>query len=168
MLKGRPVPWDLVVKNVPKNRQDDLDYIVNMIDWDANVDPEFRNNHYLEPKFAENPEKTSNEGYEERWIVYASEEFSAKELTVFPQFNVRIYDDAAYGLVVIQGHGRIGEHKVEAPSVIRYGELTNDEFFVTVKAAKEGVEMTNESSSEDLVVLKHYGPGNPGAPKALN
>jgi hypothetical protein len=168
ILEGRPVPWDLLVKNVPKNRQDDLDYIIDMIDWEANVDPEFKKHHYMEPKFAENPEETSNEGYKERWIVYASKEFSAKELTVFPSSSIRIYDAAAYGLIVIQGHGKLGKFKVETPTMIRYGELTNDELFVTVKAAKDGVEITNESNREDLVILKHFGPGNPEAPKTLN
>jgi len=168
MLEGKPVPRELLVKNVPENLRNDLDYIVSMIDWEANVDPEFKKHHYLTPKFAENPEETRREGYEERWIVYGSEEFSAKELTVFPESTVKIRDEAAYGLVVIQGHGKIGRFKVEAPTMIRYGELTNDEFFVTVESAKEGVEITNKSSCENLVILKHFGPGNPAAPKILN
>ena len=39
---------------------------------------------------------------------------------------------------------------------IRYGELTNDEFFITEKAAKEGVLITNTSATEPIVMLKHF------------
>lgn len=42
------------------------------------------------------------------------------------------------------------------PTLIRYGELTNDEFFVTEKAAKKGITITNESKTENIVMLKHF------------
>ncbi|RLI40905.1 hypothetical protein DRO64_08290, partial [Candidatus Bathyarchaeota archaeon] len=139
MLEGRPIPWSLLVKNVPRDKWDDLDYIVDMIDWEANTDPYFKKHHYIEPKYVRQPEDMIEEGYVEKWIVYASEDFSAKELTVLPGAEVTIRDKAAYGLIVIQGYGRIGEFKAEAPSMIRYGELTNDEMFVIEEAAKAGV-----------------------------
>jgi len=63
--------------------------------------------------------------------------------------------------------GRIGKFRVEAPTIIRYGDLTSDEFFVTVEAAKEGAEIINEGANENLVMLKHFGPGNPDAPKSI-
>jgi hypothetical protein len=165
MLEDKPVSWDLLVKDVPKERQHDLDYIVDMIDWKENLDPEFKKNHYIEPIPSEDPEESSKAGYGEKWIIYGSEEFSAKELTVLPGRQVKIFDEAAYGLIVIQGHGKIGNFKVEAPTMIKYGEIPSDELFVSVEAAKDGVEIINESSSENLVILKHFGPGNPDAPK---
>jgi hypothetical protein len=45
---------------------------------------------------------------------------------------------------------------ISTPTLIRYGELTNDEFFVTEAAAKVGVTITNTSSTEPLVMLKHF------------
>jgi hypothetical protein len=39
--------------------------------------------------------------------------------------------------------------------------LTNDEFFVTEAAAKSGVQITNYSSTDPIVMLKHFGPANP-------
>jgi len=168
MLEGRPIPWSLLVKNVPRDKWDDLDYIVDMIDWEANTDPYFKKHHYIEPKYVRQPEDMIEEGYVEKWIVYASEDFSAKELTVLPGAEVTIRDKAAYGLIVIQGYGRIGEFKAEAPSMIRYGELTNDEMFVIEEAAKAGVKIVNESSRENLVILKHFGPGNPDMPKTID
>jgi len=168
MLDGRPIPWSLLVKNVPKDKWNDLDYIVDMIDWEANTDPYFKKHHYIEPKYVRQPEDMMEEGYVEKWIVYASEDFSAKELTVLPGAEVTIRDKAAYGLIVIQGYGRIGKFKAEAPSMIRYGELTNDEMFVTEEAAKAGVKIVNESSRDNLVILKHFGPGNPDMPKTID
>jgi hypothetical protein len=50
---------------------------------------------------------------------------------------------------------------VETPSIIRYGQLTHDEFFVSEKAAKKGVMIRNMSFSDPLVMLKHFGPDNP-------
>ena len=52
---------------------------------------------------------------------------------------------------------------METPSLIRYGQMTKDELFVTAAAANRGVTVTNRSDKEDLVMLKHFGPGNPDA-----
>jgi hypothetical protein len=53
---------------------------------------------------------------------------------------------------------------METPTLIRFGQMTKDEFFVTADAAAKGVVITNKSDSENLVMLKHFGPGNPDAP----
>ena len=50
----------------------------------------------------------------------------------------------------------MGTWELETPTLIRYGELTNDEFFVTESAAREGVLITNRSATEPLVMLKHF------------
>lgn len=163
LLEDRPVPWELLIKDVPEEHHNDLDYIVDMIDWEVNVDPGFKKNHYIEPKPAADPKETREVGYVEKWVVYGSEDFSAKELTVLPGKGVTIKDGAAYGLIVVQGRGVIGDFDVESPTMIRYGELTNDELFVTIEAANSGVKVKNESRRENLVVLKHFGPGNPDA-----
>ncbi len=47
-----------------------------------------------------------------------------------------IKDSAAYGLITLQGHGKIGAWDIESPALIRYGQLTQDEFFVTEQAAR--------------------------------
>lgn len=43
---------------------------------------------------------------------------------------------------------------------MRYGQITNDEFFVTYEAAKKGVEIMNDSENENIVILKHYAVNN--------
>ena len=40
--------------------------------------------------------------------------------------------------------------------------------FVIEEAAKAGVKIVNESSRENLVILKHFGPGNPDMPKTID
>jgi hypothetical protein len=57
------VPWSLLVKDMPKSKHHDHDFIVDQIDWDKNVAPDC-------------------------WIVYVKADgeqlFTAKELTVEP------------------------------------------------------------------------------------
>jgi len=84
---------------------------------------------------------------------------------VFPGKSATVHDPAAYGLIVAQGYGTIGNIDVESPTMIGYEQLADDELFVTVEAAKEGVVVRNSSSNENLVILRHFGPGNPSAPK---
>lgn len=103
------------------------------------------------------------DGYSEKWVVYSTGHYSAKELTVFPGRSVTVRDSAAYGLIVVQGWGTIGGVEVETPALIRFGEMTKDELFVTAGCAKNGVNVVNRSNTENLVMLKHFGPGNPDA-----
>jgi hypothetical protein len=47
--------------------------------------------------------------------------------------------------------------------MIRYGQMTEDELFVSAEAGRAGVRIENTSESDPLVILKHFGPGNPDA-----
>ncbi len=156
-----PVPWDLLVKDVPQDKQQDLEYIVSMIDWDLNVDPAFYQNRFTRPKPVRPVEEMKAEGYVENWIVYRSPDFSAKELTVLPGRTVTVKDAACYGFILVQGHGTLGRWQIDTPTLIRFGQLTSDEFFVTERAARQGVTITNPSETDPIVMLKHFGPGNP-------
>ena len=42
--------------------------------------------------------------------------------------------------------------------------LAHDHVFPKAEAAANGVRITNQSATENLVLLKHFGPGNPQAP----
>ena len=163
MVDNRPVPWSLLIKDVPPEYAHDLDYIISMLDWDKNVDPEFAKHNKRFPLPVRDEAEMSEAGYREVWVTYGSDLFSAKELTVQPGRSVVITDSAAYGLILTQGRGRIGVFDVETPAMIRFGEMTSDELFVSVGAAKSGVRIENTSAHENLVVLKHFGPGNPDA-----
>ena len=163
MVEGRAVPWDLLVKDVPPEHHRDLDYIIGMLDWNANVDPEFAGHRLFHPKSVKPEAEMADAGYSEKWVVYSTGHYSAKELTISPGRSATIRDAAAYGLIVVQGWGSFGKMEVETPSLIRYGQMTKDELFVTAAAAKRGVSITNRSDEENLVILKHFGPGNPDA-----
>ena len=155
------VPKELLWKDTPKDKEGDVDWLLSVIDWDLNVDPNFAENRFMAPKPVRPVKETKAQGYIENWICYKSKAFSAKELTVLPGKTVTIKDNACYGFITMQGHGKLGEWYIETPSLIRYGQLTNDEFFVTEAAAKEGVTITNYSQADPIVLLKHFGPGNP-------
>ena len=155
------VPEALLWKDTPPNRMGDVDWLMEVIDWELNVDPNFRVNHFMRPKPVQPLEQMEAEGYVDKWICYKSHAYSAKELTILPGRTVTIRDSAAYGMIMMQGHGTMGIWNVETPSMIRFGQLTNDEFFVSEAAAKEGVKITNPSPSDPIVMLKHFGPQNP-------
>jgi hypothetical protein len=167
IVEGRPVPRELLVKDVPEDKKWDLDYIVDLIDWETNLDTHFRDNHFLEPI----PDgDTASEGYVDRWVVYGKiggkQYFSAKELTVQPGVKMTLKDKGASGVITMQGRGRVGKMPLECPAMIRYGEMTEDEVFISAKAAKEGVVIENLGKECPLVLLRYFGPEvNPNAPK---
>jgi hypothetical protein len=155
------VPEELLWKNTPPDRVGDFDYLVEVLDWESNVDPEFAKHHFMRPKPVSPRDEMEAEGYVDEWICYKSRAYSAKQLTVLPGSSVTIKDNAAYGLIVLQGHGTMGAWDIETPAIIRFGQLTQDEYFVSEAAASEGVAITNPSKADPLVMLKHFGPDNP-------
>jgi hypothetical protein len=166
MVEGRFIPWELAMKDIPEEFKHDPEYIVEFIEWDLNTDPEFKRHHFVPHIGVRDKDEMHEEGYYEKWIVYGCEDFSAKELTVYPKRTVVIKDAEAYGFVVVQGKGKIGRFEVESPTLVRFGEITYDEFFVSREVAREGVEITN-TGNENLVLLKHFGPGNSEAPSRI-
>lgn len=155
------IPEELLWNGTPEDRKGDYDQLMEVIDWDLNVDPNIIEKRFMAPKPVRPVEETEPEGYIEKWVCYRSEAFSAKELTVLPGKTVTIRDGAAYGLIVMQGHGKFGVWDIETPALIRYGQHTSDEFFVTEKAAQEGITISNPSANDPIVILKHFGPNNP-------
>jgi hypothetical protein len=146
------------VKDVPKDKHQDLDFIIEQLDWDKNVDTHFKEHNYLEPIV---DKANSGPGYTDLWIVYGlvdgAQLFSAKELTVAPGAKCTIKDPGASGWITVQGRGRIGKLKLQAPAMIRFGQETEDEVFITADAAAAGVEVEN-TGSEPLVGLRYFGP----------
>jgi hypothetical protein len=162
-VEGRIVDWSLLTKDVKPEFQHDLDYLISMLDWGANVNPEFAKSNKTHPTPVRPIAETEAEGYRELWITYGTKYYSAKELTVLPGKTVTIKDAAAFGLILTQGYGTFGKTPVSTPSMIRFGDLTEDELFVTSDAAKAGIKIENLSTTDPLVILKHFGPGNPDA-----
>jgi hypothetical protein len=163
LVEGRAVPRALLTKDFPKEKHDDNQYLVDALDWDKNVDPNFMENNYLEPVVSE-----EGTGWVDKFIVYGKVDgkqlFTAKELTLQPGAKCTIKDGGAYGWITVQGSGKIGKLVLQTPAMIRFGEMTMDEVFVTAKAAGAGVTFEN-TGTEPLVGLRYFGPNaQPKAP----
>ena len=156
---GEIYPYDFLVENCPEPRKRDLDYVLSLMDWDKNVDPDYRK-HYFRPPVVD----SSSDAHVEKWVAYANEYIAAKELTVHPGQSVTIKDALAYGCIVVEGWGKFGPWNTSASTMVRFGGLSEDEFFVTYQGAREGVKITNTSLCQPLVILKHFGPGHPKMP----
>jgi len=156
LVEGRSVPRSLLTKDFPKEHHDDNGYLVEALDWDRNVDPNFKANNYLEPIVAD-----EGDGYADRWVVYGridgAQLFTAKELTVAPGGRCTITDGGAYGWITVQGSGSIGGVELQTPAMIKFGDMTMDEVFVTAPTAGDGVEVIN-TGTEPLVGLRYFGP----------
>ena len=148
---GQCVSEDLLWKNCPREEKGNIDYLIDVIDWEANVDPDFKKHHFMRPVIIHDDEK-----YKEEWICYKSKLVCAKRLTIYPKQKAVIKDNAAYGMIMLQGYGKLGEYSIETPSLIRYNDLTNDEYFVSIAAAKKGVVIENMSTCDPIVMLKHF------------
>jgi hypothetical protein len=158
LVEGREVPWSLLVKDVPPDKHHDLDFIIDQLDWEKNVDPYFALHNYVEPIV---DESASGPGYTDRWIDYGhfdgEQLTSAKELTVMPGAKCVLRDPGPSGWITVQGCGRIGPLPIQTPVMIHYGEEPWDEVFITAEAAAEGVEVEN-TGCEPLVSLRYFGP----------
>ena len=156
IVEGREVPWALLVKDVPEDKHQDLDFIIEQLDWDKNVDTHFKESNYLEPIVA-----AEGDGWVDLWIVYGTindaQLFSAKELTLQPGAKCTVQDGAASGWITTQGRGRMGKLALQTPAMIDFGAETEDEDYITAEAATAGVEIEN-TGSEPLVGLRYFGP----------
>jgi len=157
---GEVFPIEFLNENCPPDKARDIDFIFSLLDWDKNVDPDYRRHYFRPPIIIE----SAPDGCVEKWITYGNPYFAAKELTVAPGRTVTITDKAAYGLILTQGYGTLGAFRCETPTLLRFGQLSCDEFFVSIKSALAGVTIRNHSEFEPLVILKHFGPDNPDMP----
>jgi hypothetical protein len=159
IVEGRYVPWSLLVKDMPADKHQDLDFIIGQLDWEKNVDTHFKESNFLEPIV---DKEASGAGYTDRWIVYGridgDQLFSAKELTIDPGAKCTLKDPGASGWITVQGKGRIGKLSLQTPAMIRFGQNTEDEVFISHEAATRGVVIEN-TGSEPLVGLRYFGPG---------
>ena len=160
IVSGEVYPPEMLDEECPEDKKGDIDYIFSLLDWEKNVDPHYRK-HFFRPPV----EETREESYAQDWIVYGNPYIAGKELTVHPGQTATITDAAAYGCIVVQGHGTFGPYAAEAPTLLRFGQQSSDEFFVSEQAARNGIVIRNLSPVEPLVMLKHFGPNAGNVPK---
>jgi hypothetical protein len=157
-------PYEFLVENCPEDKQRNIDYVLGLMDWEKNIDPHYKKTFFRAPIVC----KHSDEKHTEKWVTYANDYIAAKELTIEPGQTVTVKDCAAYGCIIIQGHGKFGVYDAEASVILRYGQASNDEYFVSEAAAKDGVAITNQSKFQPMVILKHFGPNNSEMPKKID
>jgi hypothetical protein len=56
----------------------------------------------------------------------------------------------------VQGDGSANKLRLNCPKLLRFNELSEDEFFTTEAAAKAGVTFKNISATEPLVMLRWW------------
>ena len=162
VVNGEVFDYDALSGYVPVKDKYNIDAILDTANWELNTCPDYRE-RFFRPPVPEN----SGEGFVQNWIAYGNDYVAAKELTVEPGATVVIKDNAAYGCIVVEGYGTFGKFRCESPTMIRFGQLTADEFYVSRTASCAGVTISNQSAYEPLVILKHFGPdcGMPAAKK---
>ncbi len=148
---GEIYDYKFLCENCPEDKMRDIDYIMSLMDWNANVDPHYKKTYFRPPVTLE-----ENEDYVQKQVAYGNDYIAARELTVFPGKTVTVKDGFAYGLIITQGFGKLGSYDCSTACMLRVGGVSQDEFFVSEKTATEGLTITNKSDSEPLVMLKHY------------
>tara|TARA_B100000686_G_scaffold218561_1_gene225664 strand:- start:544 stop:825 length:282 start_codon:yes stop_codon:yes gene_type:complete len=68
-----------------------------------------------------------------------------------------LQDPESSSWIATQSNGRMGKLNLQTSGLIRFGEETEDEVFISHEAAAAGVEIEN-TGSEALVGLRYFGP----------
>jgi hypothetical protein len=154
---GKIISKELMWKDVrPEDRETKGErFILELIDWEANADPYFYENHRLSPQLIEG---SVQDGGEEYWIYYNTSKFSGKKLVVRPGRSYRSVDAGVHNVLVWSGSGTYGGVPVEG------GNPERDELLVTHNRAVRGLDVRN-TGREDLLAIKFFGPDvNPDVP----
>ena len=150
-------PWEFLVKDVPDAYHHDINYLVEQLDWEKNVDPEFKNHNYLEPinRSGGHRRATSTSGSSTAGRLQAA----LQRLRADGRARPFDHDQGSGGLRPDRRAGQRLDREagVDSPNFIRFGEVTEDEVFVTAKRAGEGV-LFHNSGSEPFVSLRYFGP----------
>lgn len=160
---GEVNPYNLLTDCQPEDEKGDVEALFAQIDWEESTRPDYKEVYFRPPK--ELPE--TQKGLKEKWVAYANEWVAAKEVTVEPGCEVILKDKACYCALVVQGHGKFQDFDCEAPGVLRFDDISGDEFFVSEKAAMEGIRIKNDSMYEPLVILQNFANNNPDVPASV-
>jgi hypothetical protein len=154
---GRIISKELLWKDVHRDDRERHGerFILDLIDWKANGDPYFYENHHLSPQPVESARPP---GVEEHWIYYNTTRFSGKKLVVKPGASFTSVERGVYSLLVWSGRGSVGGLPVQG------GDPAQDELLVTHDRAVAGVEVRN-TGADDLLLITFFGPDiNPDVP----
>lgn len=159
---GEVNPHNLLTDCAPEEEKNDLEAIFDQIDWEESTRPDYKETYFRVPKM-----KSESEDAVEKWVAYANDWVAAKEITVLPGREYVLTDQACYCALIVQGHGTFGTFECEAPELVRYGDITGDEYFVSEQVAKKGVKLKNTSTYQPLVILQNFANNNVEVPKTV-
>lgn len=160
---GEVNPSSLLTDCQPPEEKGDVDALFAQIDWEESTRPDYKDTYFRAPKALPQTQK----GLAEKWVAYANEWIAAKEVTVVPGAEVTVQDEACYCALIVQGHGKFGAYNCEAPGVLRFEDISGDEFFVSEASAGKGVRVKNGSRYEPLVILQNFANNNGAVPRTV-
>ena len=117
LVEGREVPWSLLVKDMPEDKHNDLDFIVRSAGLGQERRYAFQKITTIWNRLLLRREKAG----QDLWIVYGlvdgKQLFSARELTLQPGAKCTLNDAGASGWITVQGSGRIGKLDLQTPAM---------------------------------------------------
>lgn len=153
-IEGLNIGKDLLHHHIPdevwNSKQEEA--ALDLIDWEANADPYFYENHRLSPQMVE---ETQQKGAWEEWIWYNTTKFSGLRMTVEPGKKFFSKSNGVHGVFVWRGTGLIDGHIMKGQKV-NLSE-SRDELLVTDVKAAEGYWVEN-TGTENLILFKFFGP----------
>jgi hypothetical protein len=157
---GEVNPHNLLTDCAPEEEKEDVEALFSQIDWKESTLPNYKEKYFRRPMKL----TKTQEGLTEQWVAYANNWVAAKEVIIEPGAEIRLTDQACYCALVTQGHGTFGIYQCEAPGLLRFGQPSGDEFFVSEAAAKKGIVIKNTGLYEPLVILQNFANNNPEVP----
>ena len=147
---GRIIPKDYLYNGVSNEDREKYKerIILKQLDWEANGDPYFYENHRLFPQLIE---ETKQDGGEEYWIYYNTTKFSGKKLIVNTGCSFESTDKGVYNLLIWQGEGFFTD------KFIKSGDFNLDELLVCHFKATEPLTIKN-TGNKPLIIIKLFGP----------
>jgi hypothetical protein len=128
-------------------------YLLEWVDWEANGDPFFYENHHLSPQSV-----VDEPGVREDWIYYGSTKFSGKRLVLAPGARHTAQERGVYSMFVWQGTGTVDGHEVTG------GQPGQDELLIIHDRAVRPHDIVN-TGQHDLEIITFFGPDiNPHVP----
>jgi hypothetical protein len=143
---GTIISKELLFKDVrPQDRREHGErFPLGFVDWEANGDPFFYENHHLSPQ-------PVGSDASQAWVFYGTPKFAGKRLVVGPSASVELTEPGVYSVFVWSGSGTFAGHEV------RGGDAGLDELLVSYDAATRPHTVVN-TGADDLVAFSLFGP----------
>lgn len=155
---GKIISKELLFKDICREDREKKGekVILEQLDWPANGDPYFYENHHLANIAVE---ESKQPGGEEHWIYYNTTKFSGKRLIVKPGQSFTFTEKGVFNILAWRGKGTFDGHKIEG------GNFECDELLISHDRAIKPIIVKNDGK-DNLMIIKFFGPDiNDDVPK---